>query len=117
MLQGTPTRWMEVFARDALPSEEELLRAQMQADNLPIALMFNNQPASEPGQHWLTIYGKAAPLGGGSLAAATQTSAGCRGGLHIDVEFFDSYAFLQPHIHCIRISRVSYTFHSIRFNH
>ena len=92
MLKGTMTRWMGVFARDELPSEEELLRVQMQSGNRSFAFVFNNQPASEPGQHWLAIYGKAAPLGGGSLAAATQTSAGGRGGLHIDVEFSDSYA-------------------------
>ena len=47
MLKGTMTRWMGVFARDELPSEEELLRAQMQFDNRPFALVFNNQPASE----------------------------------------------------------------------
>ena len=88
MLKGTTTRWLGAFARDELPSEEELLRTQMQSGNLPFALVFNNQPASEPCQHWLAIYGKAAPLEGGSLAAATQTSAGGRGGLHIDVEFF-----------------------------
>ena len=117
MLKGIMTRWMGVFARDELPSEEELLRAQLQSGNRHFAFVFNNQPASEPGQHWLTIYGKAAPLVGGSLAAATQTSAGGRGGLHIDVEFFDYYAMppaaYSLHSHFKRISR---TFLSIRFN-
>ena len=51
MLNGTMTRWMGVFARDELPSEEELLRAQMQFDNRPFAFVFNNQPASAQGQH------------------------------------------------------------------
>ena len=111
MLKGTMTRWMGVFARDKLPSDEELLRAQMLSGNQPFAFVFNNQPASEPGQHWLAIYGKAAPLGGGSLAAATQTSVGGRGGLHIDIEFFDSYA-LPPaayslHSHFKSISQFS----------
>ena len=109
MLKGTLTRWMGVFARDEVPSEKELLRpTQMQFDNRPFAFVFNNQPASEPGQHWLAIYGSAAPLRGGSLAAATQTSIG---GLHIDVEFFDSYA-LPPatyslHSHFKSISHFS----------
>ena len=111
MLMGTKTRWMGVFARDELPSEEELLRAQMQFDNRPFAFVFNNQPASEPGQHWLAIYGRAAPLGGGSLAAATQTSVGGRGGRHIDVEFFDSYAMppaaYSLHLHFKSISNFS----------
>ena len=58
MLLGTPTRWLGVFARDELPSEEELLRT---AGNRPFAFVINNQPASEPGQHWKgSIYGKAA---------------------------------------------------------
>ena len=83
----------------------------MQSGNRPFAFVFNNQPASKPGQHWLAIYGKAAPLGGGSLAAATQTSAGGIGGLHIDVEFFDSYgmplAAYSLHSHFKSISHFS----------
>ena len=71
MLTGTMTRLMGVFERDELSSEEELLRAQMQSGNRLFAFVFNNQPASDPGQHWLAIYGRAAPLGGISLAAAT----------------------------------------------
>ena len=102
---------MGVFARDELPSKEELLQAQMQSVNRPFAFVFNNQPASEPGQHWLAIYGKAAPLGGGSLAAATKFSAGGRGGLYIDVEIFDSYsmppAAYSLHSHFKRISHFS----------
>ena len=116
MLKGTPTRWLGVFAPDELPSEEELLRTQMQSGNLPFALVFNNQPASQPGQHWLAIYGKAAPLGGGSLAAATQTSAGGRGGFHIDVKFFDSYA-LPPAAYSFHSNFKSIVhFYKIRFN-
>ena len=61
MLKGTMTRLMGVFARDELLNEEELLREQMQSCNKPFAFVFNNQPASEPGQHWLAIYGKTAP--------------------------------------------------------
>ena len=80
MLKGTTTRWLGVYARDELPSEKELLK-QAQAKfglPLPFALVFNNQPASEPGQHWLAIFGMAAAAAGGG------------GGLHI--EFFDCYA-------------------------
>ena len=111
MIKGTMTLWMGVFARDELPSEEELLRAQMQSGNRPFAFVFNNQLASEPGQHWLAIYGRAAPLRGGSLAAATQTSVSGKGGLHIDVEFFDSYAMppaaFSLHSHFKSISHFS----------
>ena len=103
MLKGITTRWLGVFARDELPSEEELL-TQAQAKfglYLPFALVFNNQPSSKPGQHWLAIFGMAA-------------AGGC-GGLHI--EFFLTLTLcLQPHIYCTRISNVSRTFHSIRFN-
>ena len=62
ILKSTMTLWMGVFASDELPSDEELLRAQMQYCNRPFAFVFNNQPASEPEQHWLANYGKAAPL-------------------------------------------------------
>ena len=40
MLKGKMTGWMGVFVRDELPSEEELLRAQMQFDNRPFAFVF-----------------------------------------------------------------------------
>ena len=73
---------MVVFARDELPSEEKLLRAQMKARNLPIALVFNNQPAREPGQHWLAIYGVSSASNGGAAAHNG-------GGLHINIELFD----------------------------
>ena len=86
MLRGTKVRWMGVFARDELPTEHEFLQDQMKrCDNRPFALVFNNQPKSEPGQHWLAIYGVAAPSKGG---AALNSG----GGLHIEIEFFDSYA-------------------------
>ena len=59
--------------------------------------MFNNQPKSEPGQHWLAIYGVAAPSKGGAVGAAAAAASnsgggGGGGGLHIEIEFFDSYA-------------------------
>ena len=96
MLAGTATRWLGVFARDELPSEQELLRAAAAARL--IALVFINQPASEPGQHGLAIYGTAAKPGGSGLD-------------HVDIEFFDSYA-LPPssyalHTHFKRISDFS----------
>ena len=110
VVKGTTMRWLGVFVRDELPNEEELLQAARTRFvlHLPFALVFNNQPASEPGQHWLAIFGMAAE--GGSVDA--QNGGG--GGLHI--EFFTLMLCLQPHIHCTRISNVSSTFHSVRFN-
>ena len=105
MLKRTTTRWLGVFARDELPSEEKLLQAQAKSGlHLTFALVFNNQPASEPGQHWLAIFGMAAATAGdGSVAVQNG------GGLHI--EFFDSYA-LPPatyslHTHFERIAHFS----------
>ena len=46
MLKATTTRWLGVFVRDELPSEEELLQAQIKSGlRLPFALVFNNHPA------------------------------------------------------------------------
>ena len=90
MLKGTIVRWMGVFARDELPSEHGLLQAQMQSGNRHLALVFNNKPANEHGQHWLAIYGVTAASRGGASAAAAQNSGGS--GHHINIEFFDSYA-------------------------
>ena len=115
MLKGTMTRWMGVFARDKLPSDEELLRAQMLSGNQPFAFVFNNQPASEPGQHWLAIYGKDAPLGGNSLTAATQTSVGGKRASTLTLNFPILMLCLQPPTNFIRISNIFRTFFSIRF--
>ena len=83
MLKGTIVRWMGVFAHDELPSEEKLLRAQMQDGNLPIALVFNNQLANEHGHHWLAIFGVSSAAKGGVDAAAQNDG----GGLHIKLNF------------------------------
>ena len=99
ILPGTPTRWIGVFACDELPSEQELLRAQMQAGNLPIALVFNNQPASEPGQHWLAIYACHQQL---KVSLLLNTAAS----FTLTLNFLILMHCLQPPIHCIRISRV-----------
>ena len=85
MLLVTQVTWLGVFARDELPSEQELLRKQQATSNRPFALVLNNQPASEPGQHWLAIYGAAAPAGAGR---ALRGSAAAAAGLHIEIEFF-----------------------------
>ena len=92
MLLGTQVTWLGVFARDEPSSEQELLRNQWQPSNRPFALVLNNQPASEPGQHWLAIYGAAAP--GAEAAALKRGGAACVR-LHIEIEFFDSYALPQ----------------------
>jgi len=56
-------RWLGVYARDAVPD--------LTIERRPFALIFNSDPASKPGQHWLAIYG------------ADKTK---------EIEFFDSYA-------------------------
>ena len=60
---------MGVFARDELPSKQKLLQTKKKSGNLPFTHVINSQPANEPGQHWLAIYGKPAPLESSSVAA------------------------------------------------
>ena len=63
------TRWLGVFARDKIPN--------LDGERRPFALVFNSDPADQPGRHWLAIYG----------AESTKS-----------IEFFDSFG-LPPSIY------------------
>ena len=65
-----------------IAQRKKFLQAQIKSGNLPFALVFNNQPNSEPWQRWLAVYGVAAPSN--EYAAAAQNR-----GLHINIEIFD----------------------------
>jgi len=47
--ESTKVQWLGVFARDELPDMHRARR--------PFALVFNTDPRSKPGQHWLAIFG------------------------------------------------------------
>ena len=54
MLADTTVDWLGMFARDYVPKAD---RRQLR----PFALVFNSDPADQPGTHWLAFYEPAEP--------------------------------------------------------